>query len=95
MKKVIITKSPGNAETITVETTWDGTASGWAADVEPVLARLDRRMFEQNMRMLRGGLRVGGLPPEAAAAARDILRMVNGVNLEQAQVEALALVESE
>lgn len=79
--RVTIAKSPGNAETIQVETEWDGTDAQWHASIEPILARLDARLHALNLRMLNGARRLKSIDPGAALAAESVLAMVNGVRL--------------
>lgn len=79
--KVVVTKTPGNAESIAVECQWNGTLAGWDATVQPILDILDTRMHALNLRMLRGAQQMGELSPEAAAAATRVLAMVNHVEL--------------
>jgi hypothetical protein len=86
--KVTITKTPGNSEVIAVETEWDGSPSDWDRTVVPVLARLDKRMHEMNMRVLRGAQESRSIDPKAALVAKQILEMVNHVDLDE-QVAAL------
>lgn len=86
--KVVVIKSPGNAEQIQVETEWNGSAEGWRETVEPVLGQLDRRMAEHGVRVLRGAQLSRSADPAAAQVARQILEMVNGVDL-SAAVEKL------
>lgn len=77
-----VTKSPGNAEQISIEGEWDGSESGWAEHVAPVLARLDGRMHEMNMRMLNGARQLRTIDPKAADAAATVCAMVNGIELQ-------------
>jgi hypothetical protein len=84
--KVSIVKTLANSETITIETMWDGLPETWDHQIEPILARLDRRLHEKNLHILAAGqaARSEAIPPDVLESVAMILRMVNGVDLHQA-----------
>lgn len=88
--KVTIEKQVSGEEVIRIDMEYDGTSEGWASEVQPALDLLDGRMYQKNLRMLKGGIEVGKLPKTAANAAREILALVHGINLEAEKMRVVA-----
>lgn len=87
MMRVKLTKQSANAEVIEVEAEYDGTPEGLKRTITPLLAVLDLRLYELNMRVHRGAQAARAVDPQAAHAAGQILRMVNGLDLEDAMAK--------
>lgn len=78
--KVTLTKQVAGNEQVTIEVVVQR-PEDWNGKVVPAFSALDARMYEMNLRALRGSQELGNLSPEAANETRKILALVNGVVL--------------